>query len=319
MSKTSTLKCFECDSVFTRAEHLNRHLDLKHSGTTLDSWPCVDCGVDFKLKQHLVRHSKSRKHRATTGELPATYPCGVCSKRYQSRSRLETHVKKHTKSLVCAQCLLDIRPRQAAVAEKNYCVCSAKASPKERACPLCPRVLSCTSSLNAHLKTHDTNRKDNFPCHHPGCYRLFSSLKTRAFHIKTKHAADKSCVTKYLCGVCSMEFLYKTTRDRHLAKIHSSPADTPATPESDDQSLVVVADQSVESDDVTMVSGAECDDESSAAKDPGEANLAELLTGFNHPRSLASDRPIACHAANCQVRFKRLYDLKRHWNSQHQN
>lgn len=61
------------------------------------------------------------------------------------------------------------------------------------------------------------------------CSKKFSSRKTLAFHLKTVHKTPGTKLTIYPCHLCGSEFLYKTTRDRHIiSSVHKEKPDHPS-------------------------------------------------------------------------------------------
>jgi hypothetical protein len=251
-----------------------------------NDYSCSICKLSFPLKHHLTRHYTSRIHLVNTGKAEKWLKCPHCPRTFCRVKVLQTHLAKHSQTKpVCGYCF---------AAEECSCIATSETPiPKSYQCHICQRLLSCQSALNAHVKTHDPNMKKNFMCKEPGCYKVFSSTKTLSFHFKIKHSP--SSPTTYSCSFCKVEFLYKTTRDRHENKIHKEKVQEPQ--------------EEIASDCSTIL-----DTPPTKSIEP---SIKEALTGFNHPRTSKIGRPFACHASNCFVRFKRIYDLERHWKSVH--
>ena len=165
------------------------------------------------------------------------------------------------------------------------------------------------------------NQKPKFKCSIGICRKEFSSKKTLGFHERISHSFNPKGlkITLYKCPFVDEEcgergiFMYKSTRDRHVVKIHGI------------KSAKSKRRNSSESDKGSSDNGSS--DKGSSDADISSRSLMEWITGFNHPRTrqvLHQDgekdrkRNIECPASsNCLVRFCRVYDLKRHLQSVH--
>lgn len=80
--------CPICNNLFTRNEHLKRHM-LIHMGVR--PYKCTECPKEFSRSEHLRRHMSTH-----TGAKP--YHCDLCDKRFSRSEHLRRHVSIHMKA-----------------------------------------------------------------------------------------------------------------------------------------------------------------------------------------------------------------------------
>lgn len=102
---TKPLKCEICDWRCAKKISLFSHMQREHSGqpkkkTTKPrkTWQleCFICHATFS------RRGTLRYHMCTHGE--KKYQCDLCGKKFHHKTRLEDHMRYHTKSLKCNLC-----------------------------------------------------------------------------------------------------------------------------------------------------------------------------------------------------------------------
>lgn len=181
---------------------------------------------------------------------------------------------------------------------------------KMERCPFCPKTIRATT-FKKHLETHNPNRQ-KLDCNIGICRKVFSSTKTLKFHQRISHGYNPTLakITTYECPVegCGKTFHYKITRDRHVAKLHDPDRPLKKRTRSSSSKL----------NDSTANSNLDPDNQNTSFVEDNRS-LMELITGFNHPRTLpVSNRHLECPASqNCPLRFSRIYDLNRHLLSTH--
>lgn len=209
-------------------------------------------------------------------------------------------------------------------------------------CPECPKAFAKQSKLDRHLISHSGEKP--FKC--DVCFQTFGrkdhlqrhSLQHKTSLVERKPFECTACFnrfankhhlvrhTTYWCKVlvdrpqrvpkpkvrikktfecCEITFdkwsLFQSHLSQHSrtkTKVDKKPANKPAkrakltkTPEASETLL----------------------------PDPVQAEALDIITaisGFNHPRT-DPNRPLACLAPDCAYRFKRKYDLFRHFKSRH--
>merc|ERR1719341_1559393 len=111
--------------------------------TPSETW-CPRCEKHYRyLKQHMrIRHIEERP-----------FPCSSCGKSFQTKQRLQQHMKIHEEV-------------------------------KQYKCEFCERRFTTKAHLERHIYTH-TGEKP-YKCDEPGCNAAFSQLKQLKNH-KAKH------------------------------------------------------------------------------------------------------------------------------------
>ena len=84
---TGRIKCSECDSTFSRMQHLTRHFNIYHTRAT-PPVTCDICGKKFLHEGNLNRH-KRLTHDGEKG-----YRCAKCPAVFARREDWEKHVTK---------------------------------------------------------------------------------------------------------------------------------------------------------------------------------------------------------------------------------
>lgn len=253
-SNGSKVQCGLCDRKFTHSHHLNRHFksdmhlkivfDLALKGKMkkippsraaenfdLESQKSCTANSDVStliqddnLSESIPNSMHDSISTTITDELKKLF-CPLCKVQCYSLENFVKHkakikhVKEASKSIpipqICSNC------------HKKECVCpqlAELAKSKGTVCSICEKEFSCQSSLRAHIKTHDKSVRHYCFLDRPNCKKGYSSEKNLHFHQMVKHPhlfERKRTVTKYPCDICNQIFWYKSTRDRHVVKVHA--------------------------------------------------------------------------------------------------
>ncbi|KAM3913732.1 uncharacterized protein RB166_018926 [Leptodactylus fuscus] len=157
--------CPECGKNFRYKWHLNKHLRI-HRGDK--PYACYECGLCFKEKFNLANHLKIH-----TGEKP--FLCSQCGKRFSTKSNLLEHLRVHT-------------------GEKPF------------PCSECGKCFKNKSHLVEHQRIH-TGEKP-YPCSE--CGKGFTSKSRLLKHLRV-HTGEKP----FSCSECSKSFTQKAHLIRH--------------------------------------------------------------------------------------------------------
>ncbi|XP_025900054.1 zinc finger protein 212-like [Nothoprocta perdicaria] len=206
------------------------------------SHPCTECGKRFRLKINLIIHQRSHAKEGP-------YECAVCEISFADKSHLDLHRSIHTDGRAFGAKVwgnvhpeLRIRPRKKLcgalyggtprLEHKEPWLGPVKSEPDARSppstqlspnhrrqahekplskCPVCRKNLSCTFSLQRHLRTHARDR----PHHCSECKKSF----TRSTHLKRHQKIHER--------QRALEKLQQSKPDR--AELDASTATTTAT------------------------------------------------------------------------------------------
>ncbi|KAJ8287672.1 hypothetical protein COCON_G00003310 [Conger conger] len=141
-SLESPFRCQECNKGFQCAMTLRVH---QRSHAALKPFECPDCGLVFRHRSIMEDHR--RKHSA--GGRP--HQCSICGKRFKFSSLLHQHQFLHTgqKPFQCPDC-----GKKFAFAQ-NMRAHWRQHRKLVHACLRCPLTFPDSSSLKAHIKSHE--------------------------------------------------------------------------------------------------------------------------------------------------------------------
>lgn len=163
--------CEKCGRGFVYNFLLRDHR-LKEHGDGVPRIPCNVCGKTFASQTYLNVHKMSHQ----PGYENRNHQCGVCAKKFLTRSMLLRHVRGHSRVV-------------------------------EYICRFCSKVLSCLATLKDHEKIH-TGEKP-FICEI--CGRSFAAKRYLITHVRT-HTNDKP----YTCNSCGSCFTQRGTLSAHI-------------------------------------------------------------------------------------------------------
>ncbi|XP_043641341.1 zinc finger protein 27 [Drosophila teissieri] len=173
--------CFVCDYASTNIDELFQHLNYAHEpvGTLF----CDLCDRTFRDPSVFMEHNKSHANVSST-----TYSCGECMANFESRGRLNGHMRAMHGSVI--------------------------------SCELCSREFATEATYNIHMKKHLIIEKDVHVC--STCGLLSDSRETLLAHVdsvKTACFGSKIYVEllrdAYVCEYCSSYFKEKDSLQAH--------------------------------------------------------------------------------------------------------
>lgn len=182
--------CVVCGQSYSLANALNDHLVSKHDIFPSVSYVCEECGQKFHKKHLLVRHVQ-QKH---TSDRP--FSCQYCDATFAVDHYRKMHEKRHVNPISpegsggkyhynCKHCKRGFGSRYTL---KNHMYNEHAIDYDEKyPCSVCDKVFPLVSTLDTHMKTHETER--NYVCKE--CGETFRVAKNLKVHINIKHLNNK--------------------------------------------------------------------------------------------------------------------------------
>lgn len=244
------IECRDNELDENKNESMYIELPPIKSEQTLDSelkvlLKCEICHKKFKKLSNLNQHQE--KHNSKHN----LYVCNICSKTFNQRNKLVTHLVTHSRNnerdnsvpnisqsdtnvnFTCGVCSSSFKSMHSLSAHMRKHVEKGRVL----ACNLCEKVFTKVSHLKRHELCHNDNRpfkctlcprtfiSENYLTEHlnkhngikphvcPLCSKSFSHLSTLTNHIKV-HDKEKT----YLCPTCGKRFNSSTNLNQHLKR-----------------------------------------------------------------------------------------------------
>ncbi|KAH8253440.1 hypothetical protein KR032_005510 [Drosophila birchii] len=192
--------CFVCEYASTNIDDLFQHLNYSHepAGTLFCDLYVIlflkynkkfiqinlySCDRTFRDPGVFMEHNKSHANVSST-----TYPCGECMAVFESRGRLNGHMRSMHGTII--------------------------------SCELCSREFGSEATYSIHMKKHLIIERDVHIC--PSCGMLSDSQKKMAEHANTKNSPcfgakiyTEMLRDAYICEYCSSYFKQKSDLQAH--------------------------------------------------------------------------------------------------------
>ena len=169
---------------------------------------CPACTEKFDSKGSLIGHQKSMKHEHAIYDV-RTWTMAIHmhnNTSEQSKVEKEAIQKKKAKPFKCPKCDYQC--------EKKYRLnAHVKTHDKDRKCPHCEKLFSRNNNMKRHIIKRHQNNKDK--CLH--CNEKFLKKIEREKHITEKH---KDLRTKYPCEICNKEYVRENLLKEHKKTKH---------------------------------------------------------------------------------------------------
>lgn len=340
-----------CDKTFPRKDHLQRHLKNAHSspndqGVHVCDWE--GCGKSFTSNGRLQRHKdvheskfycteyapcheSFRKETALEAHIKSQhlevkpYPCTFihsetgekCAKGYQTENALQKHMSKshgveQEEALYCMLCItagtgtesLEMDSGTTAIPKNPLYFTSVEELHAHSlechppVCPECDQKFKNEANLKSHTETVHSDAAARYPCPKPHCDALFTRKHNLNVHIQTvhEHQFRYHCVPTAVSNskhadlaawngenACGHSFKAKSSLDNHIRTHHLGQGNRKERR---------LAAKSRKKEDPSMLT---------------------LLTGVGYEK----EREIPCIKPDCEFRFHRDVDLRRHLRATH--
>ncbi|KAF2997393.1 Strongly-conserved Zn-finger binding protein (TFIIIA) [Curvularia kusanoi] len=352
-NKERPFACTEpaCDKTFPRKDHLQRHMRNAHNGSSEQGAHICDwegCGKTFTSAGRLQRHKdvhesklyckdyppcheSFRKQTALDAHIKSQhlevkpFPCTFvnaetserCTKGYQTENALQKHMsnahgKQEEGTLYCMLCMTPATETETMEIDsttttipKNPLVFTTAEELRLHSleyhppvCPECGQRFKNEANLKSHVETVHSGTAARFPCTAPSCDAVFTRKHNLTVHIQSvhEHQFKYHCVSTAVMNskhadlagwngenACGHSFKAKSSLDNHIRTHHLGQGNRK------ERRLAA---------------------KSRKKEDP---SMAALLTGVGYDQ----EREIPCIKPECEFRFHRDIDLRRHLKAVH--
>ncbi|XP_026317590.1 zinc finger protein 557-like isoform X1 [Hyposmocoma kahamanoa] len=189
-----SIKCKECDKLFSSYSARYKHHKIKHLGIKQH---CDICNKDVvSLMDHTLVMHRTEDLR---------FPCLLCDRRFIYQSLLDVHMMIHTKDrpFECDICGKKFRTKPLMSAHKRQ----VHNMEKTHLCQFCSKSFFKKYHLQIHLRTHTKEK----PYNCTACGKFFSSSTALKSHQMTH-----STVNRFACPHCDSTFLKPSYLKTHL-------------------------------------------------------------------------------------------------------
>lgn len=174
----SQLICNMCSKTFETKKKLSQHIKIHQEKA---KFICDKCGKMYTNQLNLENH-KSSVHGDYLDECENVYKCRLCYEKYNNRTDLYAHMKRHAAD---SQPLL---------------------------CDTCGKCFSSNHNLRAHMRNHLDIRPH-------ACTFCPKRFRTRL--LLKQHLHVHTGIKEFQCAVCSQQFAKQDSLRIHLRKRHS--------------------------------------------------------------------------------------------------
>lgn len=201
-------KCNQCENAFAQQELLDKHVENDHVNKP---YACIMCNKQFSRGEHLIRHLKV--HETKNGE-EEELKCSICEKKFVRIEQLARHTKVvhllQDKRHVCNECGRAFN-RLDNLKTHQRIHTGIKDTSKLHLCIYCGKEFNNSSNMIVHMRRHTGERP--YKCNQ--CGKGFPRSHDLKCHERT-HSGEKP----YLCTLCGKSFNKSNKLLRHT-RVHT--------------------------------------------------------------------------------------------------
>lgn len=192
--RRKTFECLHCKKLFPKMYNLRRHVRIHDE--TGKPFECTICRWRFSsannLKRHAIKHTSILTESTTRLQEPTSYSCRLCSRAFQKKESLASHMKIH----------------------KNDAFIDNAVGVEKLACELCPKTFTKVGQLTRHMRGHDEMK----------VHQCNICLKRFARHgMLVDHINRHNNIKPYQCPFCAKSFHQSCTLREHI-RTHNGEA-----------------------------------------------------------------------------------------------
>ena len=242
-----TYQCIKCQQAFATEYEIQLHV-ATHMMQEGNIHICHICNSSFdspaKLQTHLIEHtfggeemrcyvcsslftqaSNIQMHVLEHGIGARKFSCTHCHQKFFFSAELENHLYSHAARHLVATSNMAATPL---IASSATIMAPLPKTPVEFHCPVCAKIFTSLSTLNAHVKNHEKAVSESLlQC--PNCSNSYMTMSDLQQHILQHHASPEAVpmpekappAKPFQCSECRKEFSSLSSLHMHM-RVHAS-------------------------------------------------------------------------------------------------
>ena len=208
-------QCHLCTRGFNDKESRRQHLRRHEAKSTDEVWFCFLCDGVFKYIRDLRRHKK-KHHKANE-----VWSCPKCNYTLAAASfgRIESHLEKHNKLVICRCCGKDVGKRNTRGTMTAHL--SQYGKYHDAKCRLCPDLEE-FKSWDEHKSHLDEIHNGEFQFKCGECPDFFNTNQKWRIHRKKCTKVKHKPIGKFVCDICGISYRQEVMHRHHQERVHGT-------------------------------------------------------------------------------------------------